>query len=435
MSKLFLSSFGIRITGMVLTFFSGAILANYLGAKDFGIYTFVMTLVTLFLIPCQSGLPQLIVRELSKYFVNAQDDGNSVVCWAKKINIRLALSSIILVFVCSNLIPIYEHYKYTLLSGFFVLPLIGQISINSAVLRAYRKLILGQSLDSLVYPLFMTLSLLVLLVFSVDLTPELALVSRFIAALITLIVSIYFVSNIKYQHSFKSTEVSNNATNNWLVQVIPFSISEGMRVIQGNYIGLVVGIFLTASSLGIYKVASVILLFLNLPYTIISSIGSPNISALYYDGDYKNLELILKKYTAMMVVSTTLLVSPFVFFGEYIFVTAFGSDFAVSSNIFLIMAIPSCILTTLGPTAILLNMCGQEKKVTKISIYSLLFLIIISCPLLYFFGLEGAAYSYVLSIIFNRLFLYMVAENAYSFRIGILPKIKFPQQFIEQMNK
>ncbi|WP_350939797.1 oligosaccharide flippase family protein [Vibrio metschnikovii] len=418
LKKLVAGSFFIRISGMFFTLIVGVQLAKLLGPEGYGYYAFAMSLTTILLIPTQLGIPQLIVKEVPRFRQNKSLSSiNGIVKWSSSINFTLSL--IILLFACFVIyFSIDEEKSYTIIISLISIPILGQIGIKSALLRSYEKLYIGQSLDTIIYPFI--LSILIFVFSSLkDITPESAMFLRLFAVFLVLILAKVYIYSSDMNYRNAKDAVYNKSS--WMNTTIPFALSEGMRVLQGNYIAVVMGFMVEASYLGIYKVAASLLLFLNLPLTVVSSIGSPYISKLYARNDLLALENLIRNLSFILTITTILFLLPFLFFGEDIFTIVFGSEFIGSSKAFLIMGLSTCVVSIFGPSAILLNMCGKGKVVTKISIISLMFLCFISIPMIYMFNVEGAALSYSFGLIFNRIYLYIMAERHFEFKTGILP--------------
>jgi len=169
------------------------------------------------------------------------------------------------------------------------------------------------------------------------------------------------------------------------------ALTEGMRVLQGHLIILLLGVISTVSLVGVFRVASSVSLMIAVPVTLFNIVNAPLIARLYKDRDYGRLQKLLTWTASLMTFSTLLLVSPFFFAGEFILGTIFGAEFSQSNSVLLLLFFGVLSNSVFGCNAALLNMTGYQARVTRASFLSLIVLVLLSPALIYFYGIEGAA--------------------------------------------
>ena len=63
--KKFLSTASLQIVSRGLSVLAGLILARYLGPEEYGLYTYILSIIAIVTIPVIAGLPQLLIREVA----------------------------------------------------------------------------------------------------------------------------------------------------------------------------------------------------------------------------------------------------------------------------------------------------------------------------------------------------------------------------------
>lgn len=61
-----LASIAIKVFGLGFSLLTAVVLARVLGPEQYGIYSYVLAIVSILAIPAMFGLPSLIVRETAK---------------------------------------------------------------------------------------------------------------------------------------------------------------------------------------------------------------------------------------------------------------------------------------------------------------------------------------------------------------------------------
>ena len=58
--------FGIKVGNLFLSLMVGIVLARVLGPAEYGVYSYIMAISGLLIIPAQFGFPTLVTREVAK---------------------------------------------------------------------------------------------------------------------------------------------------------------------------------------------------------------------------------------------------------------------------------------------------------------------------------------------------------------------------------
>ena len=398
-------SAGLRMVGIGFGFLVGVQLARGLGAEGYGVYGLAMSLVAILTVPVEFGLPQLVTREVAVAHVDR--DWNKLVGvlqWARRASIYIALAMLIVVFVAVFALglSLSSELVVTLLVGLLMVPLVAQGNISGAALRGLHKIVMGQLPQVVLRPMLFSGLLFVLSVCSISLSPPIAMVAGAIAAALAFLVAASLLRRTIQGEVVLATALEKG--RDWWASAIPMALAEGMRVLQGHLVILILAVISTVSLVGIYKVAISVSLMIAVPITLFNIVNAPIVARLYKERDFPRLQKLMTWTALAMTLCTLFLILPFVFSGDHILGAVFGSDFSQSNSVLLILFFGVLASSIFGSNAILLNMTGHEARVTRASVISLLLLAIVSPALTHFQGIEGAAMASALtSLVWNVL--------------------------------
>ncbi|WP_165743741.1 polysaccharide biosynthesis C-terminal domain-containing protein [Pseudoalteromonas sp. Z9A6] len=413
---------------MLFTFLVGILLARKLGTENFGRYTLVMSIISILLIPSQSGLSSLVVREVSKLkALGRLSLLTGLVRWSRLFNAKVSISLLILstLIVLMNgklnfLSPnIMSNYSTLVFLGLLCLPLLGRLAIDSALIRGNGNVIFGQSLDSLLYPVtFFFILFFTSFILDGEMTSEVAMAARLVTILLVVVIaSIYIEKKLGVIHYYRAT---NSEKLIWKNNLIPLALADGIRVFHSHFLTIALGAIVVLSDVAIFRVASSLLLLINLPLNVVSSIASPDISKLFSLNEYDKLETKLRYYTIIMMVPMLVGILFIILFGDFLILISFGSDYLGAKIPLLIMSCATCFSLVFGLGDVLLNMTGHSKIVLKSSIISLACMLVFSWPMIKYFGVNGAASLFAFSWLLFRFQLFIAGKRIYKFNISLL---------------
>jgi O-antigen/teichoic acid export membrane protein len=389
----------VRLVGMGLGFLVGVQLARGLGVEGYGTYGVAMSIISLLGVPTEFGLPQLVTREVAA--AHARKEWVSlagVVWWSKRVVVVLA--ALVLLAMAGWLAysgqGLSSSTGRAVMAGLLMVPHVAFGKIQGAILRGLHHLVKGQMPDALIRPAAYSVLLFLVSILSVPLTPAVAMMLACGAAGLACIVGAGMLFGKVPR--LKGVRPETEAVRSWWRSAVPMAITQGMRVLQGNLVILLLGIMMTAASVGIYRIANSIIVLVAVPTTIFTLVASPIISSLYSKGDMATLQRLLTWITSGMVVSTAVISLPFLVAGSHLLTMFFGQEFAAAEDVLKIMCIGAVLTASAGTAGTLLAMTKHEGRVTRASMISLVVLLAVLPVLAGFFGVIGAAVASVVSM-------------------------------------
>jgi O-antigen/teichoic acid export membrane protein len=380
-------------------FLVGVQLARGLGVEGYGIYGVAMSIISLLGVPTEFGLPQLVTREVAA--ANARKEWarlSGIVWWAKQV--VLVLGVLVLVAATGWLMFSGQWLASTtgkaVIAGLLMVPLVAFGKIQGAILRGLHRIVRGQLPDALIRPAAYSMLLFLASTLSISLTPSLAMLFASGAAAIACLIG---AGMLWGEVPHRDIERPDRATaRSWWGSAIPMAITQGMRVLQGNLVILLLGATMSAASVGIYRIANSVIMLVAVPTTIFTLVASPIISSLYSKGEMATLQRLLTWITAGMVISTVAVCLPFLLAGSYLVTAIFGAEFADAANVLMVMCIGAIFTASAGTAGTLLAMTEHEGRVTRASLISLVVLLAALPVLTKYFGVIGAALGSVVGM-------------------------------------
>jgi O-antigen/teichoic acid export membrane protein len=387
-----LGSAGIRLVGMGFGFLVGVQLARGLGVTGYGLYGFVMSIMSVLLLVVEFGLPHLITREVAAAQANQNWGGvKGVLRWANRS--MLGLSIVVVGLTLGALLFFKERLEpdlfFALVVGLTVVPVTAFGNLAGAALRGLQRIVLGQLPEFVLRPAFFSLFLLLVIGWGADLTPAVALGMQLLAGGLT-----YVFAATCIMKGVKSTQASRlsarQEVSNWS-SAFPMAVTEGVRVLNGNVAILILGLMASAEQVGFFRVALSVSILLAMPISLLHIVSAPLISRLYAVQDHARLQKMLSWTAWVMGVGVLFLMLPFLLMGEHILGTVFGGGFEQGAWPLVVLALGTLASAMFGSAPILLNMVGHERRVAVGYGISLVVVAVLTIILVPWIGAIGAA--------------------------------------------
>ena len=412
-SKLFIYSFCINILNKLIVFLSGAYLIRILGKNEYGIYVYIISIITILLIPIQFGISNLIVKETSRGISTGnQSIIKGLWIWSYKITIALIIIIIvILVLLYSFISDSYSDLELTtLLYGLTLLPFQTIILISSASLRGLGNIIEGQLPNQLLLP-FTTF--LMIIFYNSLLGNEIAansvmIIRSFSTLFVASIALVFLVVKIPKSIVYLKPNFMGNI---WLKTSLFLAFSSGLIFFRSHLNILLIGILLDPSKVAIYQVSVSMAALSGITLQVINPILAPQFASLHIKKEKEKLEILTKRSAQIVFLFTCLITMLFILFGKYLIKVFFSSDLLEVYPILIILLFGQIINGYYGPVAFLLNMTGYEKDATKAISFSTLFNLITILLLTPIFGIKGTAISIISSSSISQILMHRFVKK------------------------
>lgn len=414
---------------ITLTFGVLLLLARKLGPAGYGVYTYVLTIVTFLSIPAQFGLPALVVRETAKAEARADwSTMRGLWRWADSIGGLVALLLIsagaLAAFALQEQIP--PAHMSTFLWGLVTVPLLVLGNLRTASLRGLRLVACGQFVDSLVRPAtFLALLLMIILGVSAPMTPAFAMACNAVACFMALLCASALLNRLSPSGLRVDTaEVSD--PNRWLKSTLPLGVIASMGLINQQVDILMLGWFVSLDEVGVYRVAVQGANLVSLGLVVANAVAMPFYARLYETRDMRRFQRLATMSARVMLALAVLPAICFFAYGKFFLSFVFGPEFQVAYVPLVVLAGGHLIHAGFGTVGPLLNMAGFEKITMRIIIVAASSNVLMNTMLIPVWGINGAAIGTTLTLLLWNFLLWRAAREKLgvdSTAIGVFSKV------------
>jgi O-antigen/teichoic acid export membrane protein len=393
----FMGTAGLMVISHGLTIVSGIIYARYLGPEQFGLYSFALAIITMASLPVVAGLPNLLVREISHFYLEEKWALlTGVINWSR---IYVFVLSLVII-ICMYLALYFDFFNTSVSNLLWVavllIPCRGLLTQQSAVLNGFRQPILAQ-LPVQIFAPTLTLIILCFYIFSgVALTG-----SKLINITILAYVFAFIVSAVLLNRTNKSVPKNckpEYTIKNWHSSLLPFTITAFIGTLNTELASVLLGWLVDTESVAYFKVAMQAVALIALGLTSVNAVIMPNVARLYKQGDLKATQELLTKSVRLSTLISVPIICFLVIFGEFAISLLFGKDYLQAYPILVILCSGQLINVLMGSVGLVLNMTGNEKRALKSLSMTLILNLILLAVLIPLFGSIGAAIAISVSL-------------------------------------
>ncbi|MEM8718530.1 MAG: flippase [Cyanobacteria bacterium P01_G01_bin.39] len=416
-------SFGLRVTYMGCTFLTNIILARFLGANDFGIYTYTVSWAYLLGVFGTVGLDNLLVREVAIYHGQAAWGLlRGILRWANQISLLVSLGlSFIAVAIAfftgmAQDPPLFLAFCIAMAA----LPFTSLRNLRRGAMRGLQEVSWGLIPEMLIAPVAIILSIVIaFLIWQDQLTAAWCVLVYTLVTVLTLIISQVLLKQ------FLPTQVSSVSpqyqVSKWFASALPFMLLEGIYVINARVDILMLGSLSSITEAGIYVPVNRGAQLINFVLMAISSALAPTIARLYSEGKLNKLEATIVKTARLALLPTCVFTVILIAISPW-YLSLFGTEFIQGKNALVILSLGQLIFTVTGLGGLLLNMTGNERYTAVTGGFSAILNTLLNYILIFHWGVMGAAIATSISLLvmnFSNIYLVHKKLNIKCTAIGL----------------
>lgn len=403
------------VLGMGVSFLVGVQLARYMAPDSFGIYSGVIAIFFIAVIPPQLGLPTMFVRKMANRLGDGSAD-NELSGMIRYAMIAVPLAGLICALISAGVLALYGWQVYALY-GFGIVCLYPLIAVSRGVLIGLGLVTLSQGLEHLARP-----SLFALLLFlTVPSSGGMSVHGAMLAHLASLLLATCLIGGIALREIAKHRvwRAPTYAPRNWLRSGAPIVGWEIFRSYNAQMAILVSGLFVLASELGDLRIALTIATLFGFPQSVVNLALAPVVARYHEAGDSEKLQNVTALTTCLAVAAQLAAFVILALFGEVLISALFGAAYAGAAPLMMCLITGHLLLGCLGPSAIILLMANKESYVFKISMVIGVLQTIIALALLPIFGVFGAAFAASFGVAIQGVIFTFEAYRKFGYRLNV----------------
>ncbi len=383
-----------------MLFFAQVVLARKLGPKDYGIYAYALSWMTILSIFAKLGFETSLLRFVPEYKVHSE--------WSKfRGIINFSFSTVLLASIVISLIAAIVLYllrssiSSEIVKPFFimllVLPFFSLTAIRQSCLRGLKHVVRAELPEGIIRPLILILVIYFSFNYVAPFDARDAWIAQLIAVVISFVVGTFLLVE-KLPNSLKKYP-SDYEKKAWLSISWPMLLMNSMNIILNQSAIVILGFYDSAESVAIFSAASRIIILIGFILLAVNSIAAPMISEFYYSGKRQELQSLLTFASKILFGFTLFSSVVIIVFGKWI-LGLFGKEFIAGYVVLLVLVVGHATKSLMGPASYLLNLTGYQNLTAKIMAIAVLISIACSFLLIPKWGAMGAALASTISMVF-----------------------------------
>ncbi|MDP2124823.1 MAG: polysaccharide biosynthesis C-terminal domain-containing protein [Parvibaculum sp.] len=406
---------GIRVAGAAIALLSQVLLARWMGAYEYGVFAYVWVWVIILGIVVPMGFGTSVLRFVPEYRARAK--------WHRLLGMLSASFYIVLAFgVVTALVGIgilwavREHiesfYVLPLVVGLLCVPAFALMDWQEGAARAFGWVNLAYIPAYVVRPLAIVAFAGGILLFSGTPTGLQVTMGALAATVLTLIGQRMLLMRRVAQTVPRAKPVFH--VRHWVAISAPLVLVEGLFLVLVNTDVVLLGYFVDPDEIGIYFAVTRIANLMAFIFFALSALAVPKFAELYAAGKHDELQTFMHG-VIQWIFWPTLAAGLFLLaVGEFA-LGLFGDGFAAGYSVLWLLMLGFLVRAATGPIEYLLNMTGNQNATAIAYGCAAVLNVALNLILVPRFGLEGAAASTAISIVFATLWLAVIVRR----RLGI----------------
>ena len=362
-----LFTFGVRIASALIIFISQVLMARWLGAHDFGIYTFVWVVVNVAGTLASIGLSVSAVRFLNEYLEHRKPAlargylrfGRLVVTG---VGALVAAGGILLFQAVPDVIE--ADFRLPLMVGLLALPAFALTDFHDGTGRA-------RSWFSLAFlPPYILRPLLLLAVVGLGVV----VLGRRDATLAAaaLVVATWMAAAVQYllqERRFRAELAGARAEMQplaWLKVSLPLLVLDGFTLMMLNLDVLLLKLFVQPADMAVYFAAGRVISFVSFIHFAIAAVAMPRFATAYARRDVAEAGRLLRRFRLWTFAPSLLASGLFLALGPFI-LALFGPEFPAGWTVMAVLAAGHLARALAGPVEALLSVSNRHAYLALVT--------------------------------------------------------------------
>lgn len=389
-------------------------LGRILGVSGLGNINFINQFITIIMIFSVFGMDHVIIKKVSIGLSQKKYNliGSSIFTTLFINGIITFFITIIGILYADSIAEVFNNAsleKPLIIAFIIILPqTIGIVFISG--INGYRKIWQSRFLKDGLTSLIVLIGVFLYQLLNIEINIFSIMILYLIGRLITLLSALIY-----WKKLFKPIINKDYIGKLMLKTSFPLFLVATTSVAATSIDVIMLGWLSTSSKVGLYTVASRLVMFISFFLLVSNSAISPKIATLFASNQLRELSMMVKKVTLGLIVIGFFCVLFFVFLGKPI-LALWGHEFTKAYFLLMILCCGQIINISTGCSGILLMMGGHERILGYISVFFVMFNLILNYFLIIKYEEIGAAIATSLTISLESFVKIIVAKR----KTGIL---------------
>lgn len=402
-------AFVIQVMGAGIGFISQVLLARWMELAEYGFYTYAYAWAGLISSLSGLGLSRVVLRFIPLY-IERKDWGllRGFVARSRQLTFIVG----VLFAIIGTLIILLQKpdniSKNALFFCMLLVPFLAFMGLQTEMIRGVKRILLAYALPLILLPTLTIGSAFLILKITGTIT-SVDIVCLSIAAMLVVI-----AAQSWSLRQFMPNEVIHSPpvfkTKEWLTVSFPLLLVTGFQVVLRRADILMVGMYIGQREAGIYNAASKTAFLVSFVLMAVNTIAATMISPFHAKGDVLALQRLVSVVIRLTFWPTLLLALGLIFCGRTI-LGLFGPEFIKGYWALVLLATGYLISVSFGPVGFLMSLTGHQNQISLVMGLSALVNICLNLVLIPKWGLFGAAFATMITMILWNVWLAILVKK------------------------
>ena len=414
--------------GAALAYASMVLLARWLGSHDFGIYAYVVVIVTLLGLAFSFGFNSSGLRFIATYL--AQKKLRRLSGFLRQSYRIVLILSMLGAVVGSGLVYVLKdviepYYVMPLLVGLLCVPVWTVLNQMEATARAFGWVNLAYIPGYVLRPMMLIAFVGGLVLFGGHPDAVSALWAMTGACVMALLAQGLFVYFGARNHLSDVRPAFH--TRHWLAASLGFLMIDGFRMLLDNTDILLIGRFLDPHDVAVYFAVirtSGLIAFVS--FSVVA-LAVPKFAEIHSAGTRQELQKFVTNVIRLIFWPSLLAALAVAGLGPFL-LSLFGPDYGIGYPTMLVVLAGLVLRSSTLPVEYLLTMTGHHRDTVRVYGFAALANIALNLMLIPAFGIIGAAAGTYVAMLGGNIWLYRLVQKRLGINACIVPLLRIPRR-------
>ena len=408
----------IQILGIAVAYLMQVLLARWMGAVQYGIYEYVISIGTFLGFLAGLGLPNCLLRFIPKYSI--QED------WGKLRGIvwgswrYVFFSSVLFTFISTVFVFGWDRYSSNIALASFILgmatiPLWALARHQREMSRGIKQMALAYLPSTIAFPL---LAIAGGFYYRQNLSSIKAISIVFVSLSLVLLCQLWLFNRQLPNRCSDSQPIY--LRKEWFAVALPLLFNDSAFVLLAQTDTLMTGAILGTFEAGIYSAAFKTAAGVSFMLMGVNAIAAPMFATLHTQGDYQGLQKLTSTVSRWMFYPTLIFALLLIFFGDRV-LGLFGTEFIAARWSMTILILGQLVNVGAGSVGYLMEMTGHHRQCAFVLGCSAVLNLILNAILIPLLGILGAAIATATTMALWNIWLHQLVTKY----LGVKPSIVF----------
>ena len=407
----------LQVIGIAVAYTMQVLLARWMGASQYGVYEYVISIGTFLGFLAGLGLPNCLLRYIPKYSVGEDWGKLRGIVWGSW---RYVFFSSVAIALLSILISVvWDRYKVnnvelnSFVLGMTLIPLWALSRHQREMSRGIKLMNLAYLPSTIIFPL---LAIAGAFYYRQNLSSAKAIAIVALSLFLVLVFQLWFFSRRLPDRC--SIDRPMYLRREWFAVALPLLFNDSAHVVLSQTDSIMTGAILGTFEVGIYGAALKTAGGVSFILMGVNAIAAPMFATLHTQGDYKGLQELTSTVSRWMFYPTFIFALLVILFGDRI-LGLFGAEFVAARWSMTILILGQLVNVGSGSVGYLMGMTGHHRQSAYVLGFSAVLNIILNAVLIPTLGIMGAAIATALTMALWNIWLHQLVVKY----LGVKPSI------------